>query len=236
MIKIKFIPAGQFYTSRSLKLFLEDKLFYISTSEVLILGEKDLGLGSLLKFKLDYHSKELNIKSESENTYILVYFKCRESLPLFLIDLMFRNSLDTKIVTAEEFAEPFKSGVLINKASLVNKKSKAFIKLVTLSVIISVLQFSVILIGDLNPNLSIIFGLFSIISATSFLWLWKNRKTLFYNQLYVKLISFIVFSIVFLFYTFSLNAWISGLLMALILLLILNIIVFNPKDEKKLSS
>lgn len=234
MIKIKFIPSGQFYTSRSLKVFSDDKTFFIPANKILTLEEENIN--SLLRFKLDYHSKDLNIKPEAEDTYILVYFKCREALPLYLIDLMFRNSLDTRIVTKKEFNEPFKSEVLLNRTNIVNKKSSAFIKLLTLSVVISVLQLSILLIGNLSQNLNIIFGLFSIVNALSFLWVWKNRKTLFYNQLYVKLSMFVIFSFVFLYYTFYMNLWISGIFLVLLLLLISNLLKFSTTKKKNLSS
>lgn len=79
MINLKFIPPGQFYSARSIRVNSDvDTTFSLYPYKGIVVDDSKI---QELKFKLDYHKTNLSIdKNTTEEKYYLAFLKCRPRL------------------------------------------------------------------------------------------------------------------------------------------------------------
>ncbi len=206
MIELKFIPPGQFYTARSVKVTSgSGNIYSLLPNNSCLIDESEI---NELNLKLDYHKTSFEIKANPfEKQYYLIYLKCRESLPLYFFDLLFKNCLAVKKVTEPQFNEPYKTNVLIENNKIIDKNSALFTSVLMLSALLLLFQFLILIVHpDFSP-LTPTFYFLTGISTISMIYMRLGSRDLFYSQFYTRISAFLLYSFIFSFYTFISSSW-----------------------------
>ena len=232
MINLKFIPPGQFYSARSIRVNSDvDTTFSLYPYKGIAVDDSKI---QELKFKLDYHKTNLSIdKNTTEEKYYLAFLKCRPSFPLNWIDLMFKSSLTTLKVTEKEFLDPFASDVFVKQNQVVNKSLKTFSQLILFSALICVLQLITIAISVYTEPMHSLFWVFTSASLVGLIAMRTSKKVLLASQFYSRVIAFLVYSTLFLIDAFTISYLISFFSILLLILVLIQTIRFRRNTLKK---
>lgn len=83
MVYLKFIPLGQVYSARNIRVkSSRGEVFSLSSNEVV---ERKISSSEDLTFKLDYHKTNLSLRGDDKGKkFYLIYLKVRQSFPFQL--------------------------------------------------------------------------------------------------------------------------------------------------------
>lgn len=118
-IFIKCIFPYNYYLARNVKITKSNgDVYTIGHRQTLCL---ETNHEDWLDFKLDYHKRRLimNDFSNADDLFVTVTLKCRKTFPYRYTDVMFKNSMEAKIVSKEDF-QNFEHS--FNQYSPINKK------------------------------------------------------------------------------------------------------------------
>ncbi|MEN9973653.1 MAG: hypothetical protein RIS20_2000 [Bacteroidota bacterium] len=215
MAQFKFIPPGSLYSARSVQARTRNGHAYVlSSNQSVRIPDEEL---KDLQLKLDYHKQVLSEGNLPVNeNHFLVFLSFRKAFPLNYFDLMFRNRLQTLPVSQEQFDFPLLSNELIKREEIVDKKTMGFILIVLLSVVLCFIQSFILWRSDSGMEGYPLYCYFTGFSFLGFLLMLRPKKVLYQDQFRLRQISYLLYSIVFLF-AFP----IAGLTFAMVILLVI---------------
>jgi hypothetical protein len=198
MAQFKFISPGALYSARSVQARTRNGHGYVlcPNQSVRIPDEELTGL----QLKLDYHKQVLSEGNLPVNeNHFLVFLSFRKAFPFNYIDLMFRNRLQTIPVSQEQFDFPLKSNEFVNSEDVVDKKTMGFKAMVLLSIVLCFIQSLILWKSDSGMDGYPLYCYFTGFSFLGFFLLLRPKKVLYKDQFNLRLISYSLYSIVFLF-------------------------------------
>lgn len=231
MIYLKFIPLGQVYSARNIRVkSSRGEVFSLSSNEVV---ERKISSSEDLTFKLDYHKTNLSLRGDDKGKkFYLIYLKVRQSFPLNYIDMMFKNSLAIKEVTEAEFLEVDNSQLFLEER--VSRNSPLLGHVFMLLTLVSMLQFMALLVSG-NWLKDTFFWILSSFSLIGLLVMRFQKRELFYSQVYSRTFAFVSYAILFAIYLFSIVS-ISIWVVYLCLLLMTALKVIELRKEGVITS
>jgi len=215
MAQFKFITPGSLYSSRSVHAkTINGNAYVLSPNKSVCIPDEEL---TDLQLKLDYHKHVLGEKNlQINDKHFLVFLSFRKAFTLNYIDLMFRNRLQTMQVSQEQFDFPLKSNEFVNSEDVVDKKTMEFKAMVLLSIVLCFIQSFILWKSDSGMEGYPLYCYFTGFSLLGFLLLLRPKKVLYQDQFRLRQISYLLYSIAFLF-AFP----IAGLTFAMIILLVI---------------
>jgi hypothetical protein len=198
MAQFKFISPGALYSARSVQARTRNGHAYVlyPNQSVRIPDEelKDLQL------KLDYHKRVLGEENlQINDNHFLVFLSFRKAFPLNYIDLMFRNRLQTMQVSQAQFDLPSECNEIVKIEEIVDKKTIEFKAMLLLSIVLCFLQSLILWQSDSGMDGYPLYCYFTGFSFLGFFLLLRPKKALYKDQFNLRLISYSLYSIVFLF-------------------------------------
>lgn len=153
-----------------------------------------------LQLKLDYHKHVLGEENLRINEkHFLVFLSFRKAFPFNYIDLMFRNRLQTIPVSQEQFDFPSKCNELVKSEGIVDKKTIEFKAMASLSIVLCFIQSLILWKSDAEIEGYPLYCYFTGFSSLGFLLMLRPKKVLYQDQFRLRQISYLLYSIVFLF-------------------------------------
>ena len=215
MAQFKFISPGSLYSARSVQARTRTGNSYaLSPNQSVCIPDEEL---TDLQLKLDYHKQVLGKENLHVNDkHFLVFLSFRKAFPLNYIDLMFRNRLQTLPVSQEQFDFPSESNEFVNNEDIVDKKTMGFKAMVLLSIALCFIQSLILWKSDSGMEGYLLYCYFSGFSLFGFLLMLRPKKVMYQDQFRLRQISYLLYSIAFLF-AFP----IAGLTFVMIILLVI---------------
>jgi hypothetical protein len=198
MAQFKFISPGSLYSARSVQARTKNGYAYVlSPNQSVCIPDEEI---TDLRLKLDYHKQVLGEENlQINDNHFLVFLSFRKAFPLNYIDLMFRNRLQTMQVSQEQFDFPWKSNEFVNSEDVVDKKTMGFKAMVLLSVVLCFIQSLILWQSDSGIEGYPLYCYFTGFSLLGFLLMLRTKKVLYQDQFRLRHISYLLYSIAFLF-------------------------------------
>ena len=197
-LNIKCLFPGNNYLLRKVVIkTCNGKVYRIGHGETIQISHE----GGSLYFRLDYHRFKLDVDEVQEQSYILVYLKCRDVFPFYYTDLMFKNAMIAEIVDESCFKNfennyPITEKVVLSEFS----KTKKTIVFFTALLFTGFLVYSIgwVPITSSDRNFYFLLGLVGLILSLR-LYFFRRRiiqKHFFYSIIAVSLLplSMVLFS------------------------------------------
>ena len=215
MAQFKFISPGSLYSARSVQArTINGNAYALSPNQSVCIPDEEL---TDLQLKLDYHKQVLGKENLHVNDkHFLVFLSFRKAFPLNYIDLMFRNRLQTMQVSQEQFDFPSESNELVNSGDVVDKKTMGFKAMALLSIVLCFIQSFILWKSDSGMEGYPLYCYFTGFSLLGFLLMLRPKKVMYQDQFRLRQISYLLYSIAFLF-AFP----IAGLTFAMVILLVI---------------
>jgi hypothetical protein len=198
MAQFKFISPGALYSARSVQARTRNGHGYVlCPNQSVRIPDEEL---TELQLKLDYHKQVLSEGNlpVNENLF-LVFLSFRKAFPFNYIDLMFRNRLQTIPVSQAQFDFPSECNELVKSEEIVDKKTMGFKAMVLISIVLCFLQSLILWQSDSGMDGYPLYCYFTGFSFLGFFLLLRPKKVLYKDQFHLRQISYLLYSIVFLF-------------------------------------
>ena len=225
MAQFKFITPGSLYAARSVQARTKNGHAYVlSPNQSVRIPDDEL---TELQLKLDYHKHVLGEENLPINEkHFLVFLSFRKAFPLNYIDLMFRNRLQTLPVSQEQFDFPSECNELVQSEGIVDKKTIEFKAMVSLSIVLCFFQSIILWKSDSGIEGYPLYCYFTGFSLLGFLLMLRPKKVTYQDQFRLRQISYLLYSIVFLF-AFP----IAGLTFATVIYLVIMVLGFYQLNK-----
>ena len=191
MIYLKRIFPNNLYSAKGIKVKTTSgkKEYNLNSTSILSIPPT-----SKLFLKIDYHKTEIDIIGSKIDAYYIVNLKPKSNSILFFINVLFKNSLETRKVTEEEFNNYTPQMIYANQTPF--ELNKINTSLLFFSVAISLFFVLFPLNYDfLTTEISSMSFWFGVLSFMGFVSLFFLRKVS-EKQLYFRLVLFGIASIV----------------------------------------
>lgn len=198
MAQFKFITPGSLYAARSVQARTKNGQAYVlSPNQSVRIPDDEL---TELQLKLDYHKHFFGEENSPNNEkHFLVFLSFRKAFPLNYIDLMFRNSLQTIPVSQEQFDFPSECNELVKREGIVDKKTIEFKTMLSLFMVLCFIQSLILWKSDAGIEGYPLYCYFTGFSSLGFLLMLRPKKVMYQDQFRLRQISYLLYSIVFLF-------------------------------------
>ncbi len=199
MIFIKCFFPGNNYLLRKVKIKQDKKtIALIGHGETVQLD--DSLKGEVLEFKLDYHKAKIQVPESKEDIFIVLYLEFRKNFPYYYTDIMFKNSLRSKLVSKEDFEKFSSSFYEIDQGSPIKfNLAKIFVIAVSIAISLEFIIYSFIL-QNANKNdtgFLLIIGIATLIGSLNII---VNRKKINEMQFKIRSIAFVIIGLLMLFF------------------------------------
>jgi hypothetical protein len=215
MIYLKFITPGNYYSHRKVKVTAKNGVVnFLSSNENLLLHINDYE--TEYQLKLDYHKLTFITKTIEINKdyFFIVYFNYRPFLPLFFLDLMFKNSLRIREVSDFEFKHFTQQNFLVNETSFLKRQNPGVKRTIYLCIINGIIQSFVLFDTPNKLKSHPILFVCTIISLISMFGFFSIKKITLI-KFFTRILSYLIFS---LFLIFELGMY--SMLTSIILILV----------------
>ncbi len=192
MIYLKRIFPNNLYAAKTIKVKTASgkKEYVLNATSILTIPPTNK-----LFLKIDYHKAEIDIIGSKKDAYYIVNLKPKSNSILFFINVLFKNSLETRKVTEEEFNAYTPEMIYTNQTIPfeLNKKNASLIFIgLTVSLFFVLFPLNFEHLSPETSSMSFWFGALSFMGFVSLFFL----RNISQNQLYFRFVVFAIASII----------------------------------------